>query len=225
MKDILVMVPHHSADGRRNKTLESLYLSWKETTSNKSDFLVGMDEEDIKYGDINFDNIILDINKERLNVIQKINYLTSKYVKNYKYVYFVGNDCIFKTKDWENIFLEEANKNKYCIFYGDDGHQHEKLCTHAFISVNIIESLGFMGPKFLRHYYVDNFWMEMGKHLNCLKYFPNIILEHNHPDANKSETDILYKQASNYFYEDQYNFAKYMKNGNFIEDMKRIKIL
>jgi len=222
MKDILVMVPHHSAGGRRNQTLEALYNSWKETTSGKSDFLIGMDKEDLIHGEINFENTIIDINEVRLNVIQKINYLTSKYLENYKYVYFVGNDCVFMTKDWENIFLQEAEKNKYCVYYGDDGLQHERLCTHAFMSSNIIKDLGFMGPECLKHMYVDNFWMVLGKYLKCLKYFPNINLEHNHPDARKSVTDSLYQHASKFFYEDQKSFINYM-NTQFLKDMEKIK--
>ena len=82
----------------------------------------------------------------------------------------------------EDIFLEEANKNKLCVYYGNDGYQGEILCTHAFISSNIIKTLGFMGPECLNHYYVDNFWMEMGKHLKCLKYLEIIFF--NSPKPN-----------------------------------------
>lgn len=221
MKKILILVPSRSSDGKRINSLNRLYNSWISTTDGNSDFLLGIDEND-KHHYPNYENIILDINKQQLNVIEKINYLSSKYIKNYDYVYFVGDDCYFKTSGWENKFLEESRDKKYVMFYPNDFLQGHRLSTHIFMSTRIIKKLGFMGPPCLKHMFVDNFWMNLGNALGCLKYFPDVILEHMHYSVGKNEIDDLYKKNDSYYNEDQNNFHLYMKN-NFYNDVKKVK--
>ena len=216
------MVPHRSAEGKRIESLKRLINSWRETTSGRSDFLIGMEVEDVPFHPEPFpEDVIVDINEVTLNVIQKINYLSLKYINDYQYIYFVGNDCVFKTKGWEDIFLNEARDKKHVVFYGDDMLQGERLATHAFISTSIIEALGFMAPKCLHHLYVDNYWMSLGKHLNCLQYFPNVILEHMHYSNNKNERDEVYSKGNSFCSLDSEAFNLYI-NSEFFEDMKRI---
>lgn len=222
-KEILVMVPHRSSDGKRIKSLYALLQSWRDTTSGKSDFLVGADRDDLNSNAHIFpEDIVLDINEEKLNVIKKINRLSSMYGKNYKYIYFVGNDCIFRTKGWEDIFLKEAENKKHVVFYGNDMLQQERLATHAFMSMNIILDIGFMGPECLNHMFVDNFWMAVGRQLGCLKYFPNIILEHLHYSNGKTEKDNVYEKNDSYYHQDQVSFINYMNN-QFLKDIKKVK--
>jgi hypothetical protein len=220
---ILVMVPHLSAEGKRIKQLNDLILSWRDTTSGYSDFLIGMDEDDLQYHTENFANdIIVDINPKKLNVVEKINHLSSKYGKDYGYIYFVGNDCVFRTKDWEKIFLGRVDGKKLAMLYADDTKNGSFLATHIFMSMNIINDLGFMGPPFLHHMYVDNFWMMLGAYLGCIKYVPEVILEHLHYSDGKSEKDFVYDLGEKYYNSDQVPFRNYM-NVQFFEDLKKVK--
>lgn len=221
MKKILIMCPSRSADGVRSKHLIRLYDSWINTTTGNSDFLLGIDDND-KHNYPLLNNIILDVNKEQLTVVKKINYLFKKYSSNYKYIYFVGDDCIFRTSGWEDIFLEDAEKHKYCVYYGNDTIQEHRLPTHPFISINLLNQIGFMGPECLVHMFVDNFWMELGKIVNNLKYFPQITLEHLHPANGKAEEDSLYKKNNSFYNKDMDSYINYINNF-FIQDMKKIK--
>lgn len=221
MKKILVMCPSRSAEGKRITNVCDLIESWKQTTTGNSDFVLGIDEND-KHHYPNFEDIIVDVNTEQLTVIKKINYLSKKYLHNYEFIQFVGDDCVFKTNNWETKYLEASKNMQNVIFYPNDTIQGKKLCTHPLISTNIIKKLGFMGPPCLTHMYVDNFWMNLGNYLGCLKYFEDIILEHKHP-AKGFESDSLYKQNDSFFYQDQRNFFEYMKI-KFFEDTECLKI-
>lgn len=219
MKKILVMCPSRSADGKRIKNVNNLISSWKETTTGNSDFLLGLDQDDAHHYP-SVDNIIVDINPNKLTVVKKINYLSSKYLDNYEFIQFVGDDCVFKTKDWENIYLESSKNKNYVLFYPNDTYQKDKLPTHPLISTNIIKKIGFMGPPCLEHMYVDNFWLMLGKNLQCLEYFEEIILEHRHP-VKGFETDEIYAQNDSYFARDQKEYINYI-NFHFIKDLEKI---
>jgi len=218
MKRILVMCPSRSANGKRIQNLKELYQSWKDTTSGHSDFLVGIDEND-KHFYPDFKEAVVDVNSEQLKVVRKINYLAEKYVHKYDFVQFIGDDCLFMTKGWEETFLEEATGNDYVMFYPDDTIQGEKLCTHPFMSTNIVKKLGFMGPTCLEHMYVDNFWKSVGEYLGCLRYFPNIVINHRHP-AKGFATDEVYESSKSGFHQDGARYVEYMQT-QFLNDMKK----
>lgn len=217
MKKILVMCPSRSAEGKRIPNLLNLYNSWKETTSGNSDFLLGIDEND-KHHYPELEGTLLEIIPEQMNVVKKINYLSKRYVDKYDYIHFMGDDCVFTAPKWEDIYLEHAEGKEYAVFYPDDTIQGEKLPTHPFMSTNIIKKLGFMGPECLNHMFVDNFWKEVGNHLECLKYFPEIVLEHRHP-AKGYKRDEVYRKNNSYYLQDRRKYNEYI-NKQFIDDMK-----
>lgn len=209
MKKILIMCPSRSSNGNRIQNLIALHDSWKKTTTGNSDFLLGIDENDKHHYPL-LSDVILDINSEQLNVVKKINYLAKKYISNYEFVYFIGDDCLFETSDWEEIYLKAAKEKQYVMFYPNDKIQNGRLPTHPFMSAEIIRKIGFMGPECLQHMYVDNFWKSVGQHLGCLKYFPDVIIDHRHP-ARGFKSDDLYKRNDSYFADDQKNYLSYMK--------------
>lgn len=220
MKKILVMCPSRSANGKRIQNLTNLYNSWKKTTTGNSDFLLGIDENDKHHYPV-FKDVIVDVNEEQLLVVKKINYLSKKYANKYDFVHFVGDDCVFATDKWEDIYLEQTKGMEYVMFYPDDTFQRHRLPTHPFMSTNIIEKLGFMGPDCLNHMFVDNFWKYTGQYLQCLKYFPNIVLEHRHY-VKGYQKDEVYENNDSYFQKDKASFLEYMQT-KFLDDMKKIK--
>jgi hypothetical protein len=60
------------------------------------------------------------------------------------------------------------------------------------MSTNIIKSFGFMAPPKLVHLFMDNFWMLLGLDLNAIWYFDDVIIEHLHFLAGKSQIDDGY---------------------------------
>jgi hypothetical protein len=64
------------------------------------------------------------------------------------------------------------------------------------MSTNIIKSFGFMAPPKLVHLFMDNFWMLIGMDLNAIWYFDDVIIEHLHFLAGKSQADAGYLEAN-----------------------------
>lgn len=109
---------------------------------------------------------------------------------------FMGDDHIPRTKDWDHTLRLAFKELKSGIIYGNDLLMGEKLPTAAFLTRDIVQTLGFMAPRVLGHLYVDNFWMDLGNAIGRLKYLPDVVIEHLHPGAGKSEWDDTYEVAN-----------------------------
>ncbi len=90
---------------------------------------------------------------------------------------------------------------------------------------NIINNLGYFIPTTLQHMYADNFWKDLGTATGIIKYFPDIIFEHVHPDIGKAIRDNQYEYAAAVAYEDQINYQKYINSGQFQSDIKKVNNL
>lgn len=101
-----------------------------------------------------------------------------------------------RTHGWDSLLLAELRDMGTGIAYGNDLLQGKNLPTAPVISADIVTALGYMGPPSLRHLYVDNFWAELGAQAECLRYAPNVIVEHLHPIAGKAEWDEGYRRAN-----------------------------
>jgi hypothetical protein len=93
--------------------------------------------------------------------------------------------------------------------------QGEKLPTAVCLDNRIVTSLGYFAPPMLTHLFADNFWIDLGKELGTLRYFPNIIFEHLHPHISKSEMDSMYEESNAFFSADQKLYEEYCSNGQF----------
>jgi len=92
-----------------------------------------------------------------------------------------------------NHFLSGAIASKgYGLAYGNDLFQGKNLATAVMMSTNIIRSFGFMAPPKLVHLFMDNFWMLLGMDLDAIWYFDDVIIEHLHFLAGKSQVDAGY---------------------------------
>jgi len=220
VKKILIIVPSRSSNGSRTNNIEELRDSWIKTTTGNSDLLIGLDEDD-EHHYPRLECVKYEVNK-RLRMVGTLNLLANKYCAEYEYIVFLGDDHRFRTNDWESMFLNDTKEQKYSIFYGNDLLQGANIPTAVFISSNIIKILGFMAPTNLVHMYADNFWLELGRALSCLKYYPNLIIEHMHPAANKAKTDVQYTEVDSFTNQDRNSFIHYM-NTQFNNDVQKLK--
>ena len=220
MRKILIIVPSRSSNGSRTNNIEELKDSWIKTTTGNSDLLIGLDEDD-EHHYPRLESVKYEVNK-RLRMVGTLNLLANKYCTEYEYIAFLGDDHRFRTNDWESTFLNDAKEQKYSIFYGNDLLQGANIPTAVFISSNIIKKLGFMVPTKLIHMYADNFWLELGRALSCLRYYPNLVVEHMHPAANKAKTDTQYAEVDSYTNQDRTSFIHYM-NTQFHNDVQKLK--
>ena len=190
--------------------------------SSISDICIGLDFDDhVNYPRI--PGVMYEINK-RKGVNGTLNKIAKKYSKFYKTISFMGDDNLVKTNKWDIKLSEPLHLKGFGISYGNDLLRVDRLPTTVTMTSNLINILGFMAPKKIKHMYIDNFWQELGNSLEAIFYFEDVIIEHLHFSNGKSAIDNLYQQTNSdkRFKQDHKNFQKYMKK-NFGRDIKKIK--
>lgn len=105
----------------------------------------------------------------------------------------VGDDNRWRTNGWDRVFLDWLVAHPG-VAYGDDLLQHERLPTSWWVSRPLVDAFGLAGAG-LRHFYMDNFWKSLASGAGVLRYFPEVVIEHLHPDAGKAPMDGIYQRA------------------------------
>ena len=218
MKEILIIVPTRG----RNQNHLDLIESWRFTTSGHSDLVFGLDDDD----EMNYSRIS-DVKYEvgeRIRLAPTLNKIAKKYHMQYKYIGFLGDDHRFRTKGWEDMFLSYLQKTPLGIVYGNDLLQKEAMATAGIVDSKIIALLDYMVPTNLIHFRFDIFWCDLGKALQTLKYFPNVIIEHMHPAVGKSKMDKGYTEVNNQelYTKDQASYELYLRD-QFALDVNTLK--
>lgn len=111
-------------------------------------------------------------------------------------VAFMGDDHRPRTKGWDQAYLDALREMGTGIVYGNDLYQGEKLPTQVAMTSDIIRTLGYMAPPDLKHMYVDNAWLELGRAIGAIRYLPEVVVEHLHPVAGKGEWDEGYERVN-----------------------------
>ena len=109
---------------------------------------------------------------------------------------FMGDDHRPRTPGWDTAYLATLRELGAGIVYGDDGLQSEALPTQCAMSASIVRALGWMCPPVLKHLWIDNFWLDLGGAAGCLRYLPDVVVEHMHPYNGKAEMDDGYVRVN-----------------------------
>ena len=214
MNDLLLIVPSRSRQER--------IISFKEffdKNSVNTDLCFGLDDDQyLTYP--KFDNVIYDINPN-MKLGPKLNTISAKYCSDYKYIGFLGDDHLVKTKSWDQKLMNAISDIKYGIAYGNDLLQGQALPTALIMDSNIIKGLGYMCPPRQEHLYLDNFWLDLGNRLGTIRYCPDVIIEHMHHSTGKSRVDETYVSTADLNARDLAAYQLYLKN-DFDNDIKRL---
>jgi hypothetical protein len=197
--------------------------SWVVTNSGVSDIIVCIDNDDNTYEDIkhNYPFQYRYINGNGFMSI--VNQIAVEMCDKYKYIGFIEDDCVFLTKDWDSIFiskLKEIGDNG--IVWGNDLLNKDRLVGIPVMSSSIISRLGYMSPPELKCLFVDNFWLEIGRALNSLYYFDDVVIEHRHYSTNKRSKDDISVSVDGSFNYDNIKFNEYM-GSRFNNDVLKLK--
>jgi hypothetical protein len=223
IKDILIVVPSRSKDNKREDNVDRFIAAWKEYTEGHSDLCVSLDDDDEHYYPRR-EGVIYTVDPN-VRFVPKMNRAALRFKDDYKCIAFFGDDHLIKGK-WEKEFLEYFDKNNGVgITYGNDLLQFDKLPTAVCMTSNMITTLGYMIPTQLQHMYADNFWIDLGRATNSIRYFPHIIFEHLHPDIGKAVRDPQYGHAAAVAGQDQYEYQQYLQGEQFRSDINKINNL
>lgn len=108
---------------------------------------------------------------------------------------FMGDDHRMRSDGWDAMIAAEVERGP-AVIYGNDLHQGQALPTAVVITRDILEAVGYFCPPTQHHLYLDNFWRLLGEDLGCLRYLPNLIIEHMHPHAGKAPWDDGYTRVN-----------------------------
>ncbi len=140
---------------------------------------------------------------------------------------FMGDDHLPRTLGWDARYLEALRELGTGIVYGNDLLQGQNLPTQVAMTTDIVRALGYMAPPALAHLYVDNFWRDLGRSAGCLRYLPDVIVEHRHPVAGKAQWDANYARVNNsaMYERDATAYEQYIGAGDLHGAVEAVKML
>jgi hypothetical protein len=196
MSDLVVIVPSRG----RPQAAAELADAFVETCTAKTELLFAVDAGDPTGGQYRSDAVLLPgagvMRCGSRSMVDALNEAATYAARTAFAVGFMGDDHRPRTRGWDQAYLDALWELGTGIVYGNDLLQGENLATQCAMTSDIIRTLGYMAPPTLRHLYVDNFWMTLGREVGCLRYLPNVVVEHMHPIAGKAEWSEGHKRVN-----------------------------
>lgn len=195
MADLVVIVPSRG----RPENARRLAEAWRNTTEYVTHLVLVVDDDDPRVADYRqiymppFGQILIE---PRRRLGGTLNAVAARWAEYALAIGFMGDDHLPQTAGWDVAVAEELAHLRSGIVYGNDLLQAEKLPTAAFMTSDIIRTLGWMVPPGLVHLYIDNAWLELGRAMGRLRYLPDVVIEHMHPDAGKAPMDDRYAEVN-----------------------------
>jgi hypothetical protein len=139
---------------------------------------------------------------------------------------FMGDDHRPRTLGWDRAYVDALSDLGTGIVYGDDLFQGRRLPTQCAMTADIVRALGYMAPPALTHLYVDNFWLSLGEQAQCIRYLPDVVIEHRHPVVGKAQWDEGYQRVNDgtMYAKDSAAFADYCRTA-LAEDVAKVRAL
>lgn len=141
-------------------------------------------------------------------------------------VAFLGDDHLPRTYGWDAEYIKALRELGTGIVYGNDLLQGANLPTQVAMTSDIVRTLGYMVPPELRHMYADNFWLTLGRAAECIRYLPEVLVEHRHPLAGKATWDEGYKRVNDpeVYRADERAFGEYVRD-RLAGDVAKVRAL
>jgi hypothetical protein len=107
-----------------------------------------------------------------------------------------GDDIIFRSNSWDTKVREafEAIPDRIALVYGDDLLQGQGMATHGFYHQRWIDVLGRLCPPYFVSDYNDFWNHQIAAAVGRLVFLSDVITEHMHYAAGKSECDATYQE-------------------------------
>lgn len=223
MADLAVVVPTRG----RPESATALARVFADTCTANTRLVFSIDADDPRLDDysplIRNGFIDLDINANE-SMVEALN--TTALKQKAFAVGFMGDDHCPRTHGWDQLYLSALSELGAGIVYGNDLLQGSRLPTQCAMTSDIIQALGYMSPPELRHMYVDNFWLDLGTEAGCIRYMPEVVVEHRHPLAGKAEWDAGYARVNDraVYQADAAAYATYCHE-RFPTDVEKVRAL
>lgn len=221
---MLVIVPSRG----RPDNIRELIAAWEETRT-RAWLLVAVDDDDETlpgYRDVFAtapDWVSWEVGP-RKRMCPTLNDIAVRQAELYDILGFMGDDHRPRTQGWDHRFsMAIAQMGGTGVAYGNDLIQGANIPTAVWMSSCIVETLGYMVPPGLIHLFADDSWKAWGNGIGRLAYLNDVIIEHLHPVAQKSEWDDTYKECNSgaVWAADEAAFKAYMA-GAYQSDVDKV---
>jgi hypothetical protein len=200
MSEMLIVVPSRT----RPQNVARLVEAWRETGAlGVADLRVDVDADDPAHRDYlalaeGFPRGVRMATGHRWRpLVWKLNRATRQECDRYFALGFMGDDHLPRTYNWAQRYLDELRDLGTGIVYGDDGYQHENTPTQWAMTADIPRALDRrMVPAPVEHLYCDDAVRDLGRAAGCLRYLPDVLIEHVHPSAGKADRDGQYVRVN-----------------------------
>jgi hypothetical protein len=204
MADLVVIIPSRG----RPESVRELLEAFDSTCTGNTELVLAVDDNDPTLGTYSETvaelagssktRVSLSVVDQPTNMVHALNATAMASVGEptpYA-VGFMGDDHRPRTGGWDSAYLEALWDLGTGIVYGDDLLQRGGLPTQCAMTADIIRELGFMAPPTLTHLAVDNWWLELGRQAGCIRYLPDVVVEHMHPVAGKADWDEGHRRVN-----------------------------
>lgn len=140
---------------------------------------------------------------------------------------FMGDDHMPRTPGWDAAYVNALRELGTGIVYGNDLAQGRGLPTQCAMTSDIVHALGYMAPPTLTHLWLDNFWASLGNEAGCIRYLPDVVVEHRHPFIGKASWDAGYERVNATAMQDRDRaaFDAYVASGGLAEAVAKVRAL
>lgn len=232
MADLVVIVPSR---GRPTAAAE-LVQTFNNTCTANTELVFAVDEDDPEL--LQYQNVIAGLTLRIPvlvgvttpgNMVSALNQAAVAITKtqNPYAIGFMGDDHRPHTQGWDCAYLDALRELGTGVVYGNDLIQGANLPTQCAMTADIVATLGYMAPTSLHHMYVDNFWKDLASKADCLRYLPDVVVEHLHPVAGKVEWDDGHRRvnAPEVYSRDQTAYLAYVQSGRLDADVDKVRAL
>lgn len=210
MKDLLVIVPTRS----RPHNVEPVVQSWLDTQAfDHADLLFAYDLDDpaaehyrdelqdaAQHVEDRIGRRILQYPlHQHQQLVPKLNRVATQYAMTSPAPFalgFAGDDHRPRTPGWAKRFVDELRQMKTGIVYPDDGYRQD-IPTSWYMTSDIVRALGAMVSAPVEHLYCDDALRDLGRDAGCLRFMPDVLVEHLNPYAGeKAPMDEQYARVN-----------------------------
>jgi len=130
------------------------------------------------------------------------NKMASVYTNTVDIFAMIGDDMIFKTKDWDEKILQDfknAPTDKIIMLHCNDGmrwkgNKYENVSpfpVNFFVHKNYVNTVGYFVEPFIENIHQDTWCQYIFGKLNRVKYRHDIIIKHLHASETSDEEDTI----------------------------------
>ena len=199
MRDLAIIVPTRG----RPENIRKVISAWDFTNAwDVADLVIAIDADDPRHQDyidipeLDASPLIPITYPTWMPMVPKLNVTATSLAPTYRALGFAGDDHLPRTIGWAARYLQALDELGSGMVYGDDGYQGAKLSTEWAMTSDIVLALGRMVPADVEHMYSDVALLELLDAAGCVRYLPEVRIEHMHPIVSKASTDEQYRRVN-----------------------------